>query len=619
MATLLEKLQQGSQPTTGGSLLERLQQAEQQGLIQRGQPTQAMQSEEQKASPIFPGLAKAAATGGAAISGIAKTLASLPGGRTQEEKAELQETLTKERNVLGLGRSRPAGIDEYGQEKSFGGQVKDIFGAGLETGSFFAPGQIGRGVLAGTAKVLPSMAAGAVGGGIGATGGAMAGDESFKDIVKEGAIGTLAGGAVGALVPGVGALARKAPQIAKQVPDIAAGVSRKAQDIATGLPGALKTGARVVQRGFQSIPERAGALGTNIADIAGQAAETATKSAPIRQAISANIPERVIDIVQTANNDTVSAIKAMRNAANNKVAPKKVLARVASERVRFARKQAQNIGKEMDKAIDNMMLKQPNVANPRMEMLQVLADNGVTLNSKGQVMGTGGFTTEQARLLKRLVDELPKGQLMTPKQIVLAKRKLSNTISEASQLKGISPSQISVVTSRLEDVLTKQLSDEYRALSKEYAILKGAIDEFLQFIGATKKSGALYTIEDALTADTRIGSRLMRLLNADASKAEETLKMVDDAVKRFGYPKGEDIASLAEVSNALEQIYDMVPSRSFKGGITEGVAQGITQAGSVPGMVLQAAAKATGASRANQKKAFDALLQAIAEMPVQPK
>src|SRR5690606_6172368 len=119
------------------------------------------------------------------------------------------------------------------------------------------------------------------------------------------------------------------------------------------------------------------------------------------------IPEDVIEKVQRATPDDFAFIKKMTQAASKKQSPKVALGETGIKRLDFIKKEAESVGEQMQKAIDNMMLKQPNVANPRQEMLQVLADNGIQINAKGRIAGTGQYTTEEARLLLRLVNELP--------------------------------------------------------------------------------------------------------------------------------------------------------------------------------------------------------------------
>lgn len=603
MATLLEKMQQGSQPTSGGSLLERLQQAEQLGLVTKGTGS-VTQPQQREAKPLFPGLAKTAATAGAAASGLVKTVGALPGGISKEEQAKIDEALTKERNVLGLGRSRPVGITEEGEQKGFGGQVKDILGAGLETGSFLAPGMIGtsalrKGATTG-ARIAGGAGAGALAGGTQALGEGLTTSQRAADIARDVFMGGALGAGVGAALPAAGALARKAPQAVRAV--------------TTAAPKTAKTVVGATRRGVQQVPERIRGTFENIGDVATSAARVSAEPAPVRRAIASNIPERTVNIVKNINDDTRKVAKQMQTAAQAGETPKKVLAKPALDRVKFASQKAKEIGNKMDDAIDAMMLKQNNVVNPREEMLQELSNQGIVFNAKGQLESTGEFTTEQAKLLRRLVSELPSNEMLTPKQVVAAQRKLSRTIREAAKAKGINVDSLQTVAARLKAILTNNLSDEYRQLAREYAIVKQSIDEFLKLLNMTKKKGGYFTLEDIIEkADTRTGNRIMRLLNSDPTAAEEALGLLDDATRQLGYKGRENFVELAEIANTLEQIYDLVPSKSFKGGITAGVAEGIQTAGGIPGMIIGAAQKATGASRANQQKAFEALLGSLAK------
>jgi hypothetical protein len=564
---------------------------------------------ENKKGPIFPGLAMAASTGGAALSGLTKTIGALPGGIDEQERQEIEESLTKERNVLGLGRSRPAGIDEQGQTKSLGGQVKDVIGAGLETGSFLAPGAIGGALKGGAtlgAKTLGTAGAGALGGGLGAAGGSMAAGDTLGETLKRTATGAAAGGALGAVIPGLGAIARKAPSVARG----GASLMRKGIETAGEVPGVIKGAAT---RFGQAVPETVSNILQNIAEGARSAAQRSQLAPTVRRAVSTGIPEEMATGLQRATPDDLRFIKEMAETAAQKKPIKEVAAKPALERFDFIRKQTSEIGEKMDDAIDSMMLKQNNVPNPRQDMMQTLADEGIQFNANGKIINTGQFTPSEASLLKKIVAELPQGDLLTPRQVVDAQRKLSGMLREASKVKGISTDRLQAVSGQLKNLLTQNLSDEYRQLAQEYAIIKNAMDDFLKFIGVTKKNGAFYTFDDIVEkGGQRTGERLLRLLSNTAGQATETMQQLDEVARQFGYQGTEDVKNIVEWSNLLEQIYDIVPKTSLQGRVEGAMSDIPVQGATLGAMGLQALKKAAGATRANQRKAFEELLKSIA-------
>jgi hypothetical protein len=145
-----------------------------------------------------------------------KTVAAVPaliGGVSkfaQGDVAGASDALTRERNFGMFGSTRPIGINqETGQKQSFGELAKDVVGTGAEIASYLAPGAVGVGskAIGATGKVLPSIRslgkAGALAGGIGSFGAGLQQDQSFGQTLKEAGTGMLAGGLLGASIPGI--------------------------------------------------------------------------------------------------------------------------------------------------------------------------------------------------------------------------------------------------------------------------------------------------------------------------------------------------------------------------------------------------------------------------------
>jgi hypothetical protein len=570
---------------------------------------QSGQAESEKKKGMFPLVSKGLATAGAAISGIGATLGALPGGIDEQERQRIQNELTRERRT-GFGISRPAGIDDQGNEKKFGGQVADIVGSGLGIGSAIAPGTVGtkaltQGASLGT-RMLGMGAAGALQAGLPALGQGIAEQKPFGEIAKKTASNAALGFGVGAAIPFAGAAALRSPaflkavgQGAKKVPSL---VKEGTESAFTALGAAKRLG--------QKVPETFSSIGENIGAGVSTMAERSTMPQPIRRALSAGIPEETVDLLQKATPDDIGFVKKMVTNANKRVSPQEVVGEPALKRFEHIRKQAQSVGKKMESEIDSMMLKQNNVPNPRQEMMQKLADEGgIQFNAKGKIVETGSFTTEEANLLKRLVDEVPNGKLLTPKQVVLAKRKLSATIREASQTKGISPGNLSKIAGSLEDVLTSKLSQEYLALSKQYAMLKAPIDDFLRLVGLTKKKGSYFSFDDIIkTGDARVGNKLRRLLGNAPDDAQDAIGLLDEVAKQFGYKGTEDIRSLAEIAKIMERVYELTGKASLEGS----VAGGMDSSAGMVGMILQKVKQSAGSTPLNRKKAFEELVKLIA-------
>lgn len=191
--------QRKTAPTSGSQGISPERMAEIQNLVQqRTAAPQVAQPQEKKQniiSAIGKPFGKIIATAGAIGEGTADLL--------RGDVSGAQEALTRQRKT-GLGEFRPVGINEQGEEKSFGGQVADVIGTGIGAGSFAAPGAIG---LGGGIRALAK--GGAVAGFLGSGGEALQEQKPLGQGIASTIGGTLGGAALGAALPGLGKIASK--------------------------------------------------------------------------------------------------------------------------------------------------------------------------------------------------------------------------------------------------------------------------------------------------------------------------------------------------------------------------------------------------------------------------
>jgi hypothetical protein len=192
-------------------------------------PTQAIPQQEERPGFLkstFQAITKPfARTLAAGVSSVEATGKLLTG----QGPTAAMEALTREREVLGQG-VRPVGVSKEGEVKKGFGLAKDVAGTGLEVGSFFvatpATASFGtatktafqQGGRAAVGSVVRGVGAGALVGGSGATGAALQDeDKSLGEVAGAGALGAAAGGAIGGVLPTLGAVfggtLRQSPRI----------------------------------------------------------------------------------------------------------------------------------------------------------------------------------------------------------------------------------------------------------------------------------------------------------------------------------------------------------------------------------------------------------------------
>jgi len=562
---------------------------------------------------------KTIASGVAAAEGTARLgVGMLTGGLSQEELNQANNAITRERDFGFLGTSSPVGQEARDREArgeisglaSFGNQLADVFGTGAEVASFVAPAGLGKGIAQGSIKAtLPSLVAGGATSGILQGGGNQLSKEaeqgidgsSLAKVLGSSALGGVAGAAIPMAGAGIGRLARP--------------LARGAKGTATAAKGIMPN---IVGRPAQKVADVASNIKRNAVDFMADQSRKSKLTQVTRRAIDVGIPEDVVNQIQKATPDDLRLIDRMKaivddiKAGSKKASVKDAVGEAATQRIRFVADKAKEVGQKIDGAIDRMGSSK--VMNPTDEIVEKLAGEGIVFNDLMQIVETGEYTTNAANLFKKIIKELPESDFLTPRQLVNAKRKLAATIKEASQLKAVDKNALQVLVKQIEETLTRNLSPEYKQLVQEYAILKSAMGDFLKFAQLKQVDGTFFSIDDIVEkGNLRIGEKLMRLLGNASSKADESMNLLDDTAKQFGYAGQEDVRLLAEMVKLFEEAYDVVPKGGFAGGVKAGMEGALDNRGAqtLLGLGMEGLKKAAKVSGGNKQEALEALLKSL--------
>lgn len=555
---------------------------------------------------------KTLATGAAAAEGLARTAAALPGGVSQEELNKINQATTRERDFGVLGSSRPVSVQEDGGMATPGQFARDVIGTGLELGSYLTPGAVVKGGVAAAqgakaaAKPLISAVArgtgtaGAVGSGIGSLGSALA-DKTANvgDIIGRTALGTIIGGVTGGtLGAGSAAIGRGASQLANKA-------TQTAQNL---IPSNTSNFVKGVSR---SIGETVGNIGSNIQKGSQRIAEQANLPEVERKLLATGLPEGPIFQLKNAGAETAQKVKEVVDIAKQRLTTNTgnlvdVQGRAVLDRIAKVVDARKAIGKEMEEVVERIGGNTYDARAIRQEIRDVLK-NATRLPIP--------LRTAVNKILK----EIPENATtLSAKELADINSRLASSARTISQMKNITSSDLDVVVGQIRKVITQRLPDEYRVLSQQYAEVMRVINDLLKEMGATKKNGAFYTIDDFLeSGDTLAGEKLIRLLSNVSGSRQLIYGQLEELAKRYGYTGTDDLNALVEWTNLIESALNIPKPGSFQGRITQAgenvadIAAG-AQVGGLPGSIVGGAlGKAKKAMQADKAEAIEEFIKSL--------
>lgn len=358
-------------------------------------------------------------------------------------------------------------------------------------------------------------------------------------------------------------------------------------DDAARLANTSPTVKGTIQRGKEILVDRPMRTARNVADDIQDAAVRAdrlqTATPAVRQAITSNLDDRVINTVSQSDDVTLRAMKEMVDIADNPsptlkqgVRPEIVAGKAAEAQYRVIEEQRKAIGKQIGSAVDDLSKKGAiDVLPQQTQMRNILSSNGIKVDSSGTLQFTGKFTPPQRAAIQQLYDlAIEGGDSLSPRQIydmdqLFSKLQREARFEKISDIIVSTPDGDENLYRVFRDIYSTKLdeiSPEIRSLNRQYRPYRQLQDDIENSI--VKQGNYNVTADPAQFAQTNL-----RRIMSDAQSAaayREILKQMDDVARANGYT-GARPDDLIEFATYLREVYPTtVPRTSLPGSIVTG-------------------------------------------------
>lgn len=459
--------------------------------------------------------------------------------------------------------------------------------------------------------------------------------EQRRDVDAVGGIVSLASNFVGAGAASKGATAAKEGAIAA-TDAVGAGANAAIDATKAGMNSASKaisqTATKIADAGAESgivqtgkellerVPRALGRAADATAEASARAKRIKLATPAVKDAIKANLDDRIINTVSEADDATLKAYKDVLTIAEE--SPKKIGVKkqptivggeLAAQQFDLINKEKQAVGSQIGEAVKELSKTTTADLAPGFKKLEdVLGKNGIQtiVDEKGVKLDFSGssFTPAERTRIQQLFDLANEGgSKITPEQIY-NKNKLFSKLKREANFEGIG--NIIVETeegqkSSLFDVFRDTYStalDEaapsIRPLNKKYAQLSNLTDDIEGSIFKTPDFEVVKSVDPAEFAKVN----LRRIFGESQSSPvfEGVADAMDAASRGLGY-KGATPKAVAEFAQEMRKLFpEIIPKTGFTGGIKVGV-----------GDIVEKISKAGTPGLADQQKALRKLLDSL--------
>lgn len=344
--------------------------------------------------------------------------------------------------------------------------------------------------------------------------------------------------------------------------------------------GIVQAGRELVER----VPRAVERAGQHLEDAAARAERIKTATPAVKEAIKANLDDKIINSVSQADSATLKGYKEILDVAGDtkttlgvKTRPEIVAGRAATDQYKVIDTQRKKVGQAIGDAVDELSKTTKVDMTPEYKAINgVLSKEGIKIAKtenglKLDLQGSRFTPAERSKIQELYQLATESGSSLSPRQI----HKMDNLFSKLqreAKFEGIGDIFVSTPDGDkslfrvFRDIFSGKLdevSPDIKVLNSQYRKLRGLQDNIEDSIVKTGSYDATKSTDLAEFAQTNL-----RRLGSDAQSAaayREIAKEMDKVAREFGY-KGANPEALIDFATEMRNLFpDAIPATSFTG------------------------------------------------------
>ena len=385
--------------------------------------------------------------------------------------------------------------------------------------------------------------------------------------------------------------------------------------------GILDTGAGVAQQGTEFVTRTV----RGARDTAERSRRIANLPEPEAKLIRTGADETVINVIKQAPAEEASIYKKLVDQAKakeldptpNTPQPKQIAGQEFLKPVTHLLERRNAVGGALGDIRKKLSTSKTINTNPFFKNFDnyLREDLGLEINSKGQIrQGVGRIADSDISEIQKIYSELRSKTFASQKEIDEFLQRTFKEYDLRQAREQTFSDDVTRVAERARAEMRIALPDEYNVLSTQYAEIMKPISDMAKLLGY---KGDL----SKLTAkELKAGEVALRMLGNAADRPQSVINDVIRVAKDQGYESNIDLNRLIYITDQLEDLYDITPSRGFSGSTSRGVDQsGIGTLGDAATLNIGGLfnrAMSSRATREEVKEAFETFINSLGKTDV---
>lgn len=314
-------------------------------------------------------------------------------------------------------------------------------------------------------------------------------------------------------------------------------------------------------------------------DTAEQSRRLADMPEPKATLIRNGADERVVNVVDQATPEEIKVYRELVEQAKAKEAdptpntpqPKVIAGREFLKPVEHIINQRKSVGKQLGEYRKNKLSKTREIdTNPAFRAFhQYLKENyGVQFDKEGKIRTDAGtIATSDIPQVQKIYDQLKSDKKNSQVELDQWLQRTYKDYDLVQAREQTFSEEVSRIAEYARGQVRELMPPEYNQLATEYAQLSKPLNDFVKLL---QYKGSL---DDLTAKDLKTGEVALRVLGNAADRPQSVIDQIVETATANGYQSNIDLNRLIYITDQLEDLYDITPSRGFSGSATRGVNQ----------------------------------------------
>lgn len=332
--------------------------------------------------------------------------------------------------------------------------------------------------------------------------------------------------------------------------------------------------------------------------------------------------ERIVNVMDNATPEEVKVYRELIEQAKakeidptpNTPQPKAVAGREFLKPVDYIINERKSVGKQLGEYRKNLSTVKDVDTNPAFQNFHAyLKDNfKVKFDKKGQIIAnTGTLAASDVKLVQKIYNQLRSDKTNSQAELDQWLQRTYKDYDLVQARERTFSEEVPRIAEKARSEVRALMPEDYNKLATDYAQLSRPLNEFVKLLGYKGN------LDDLTAKELKTGEIALRVLGNAADRPQTVIDDILETATDRGFQSNIDLNRLIYITDQLEDLYDITPTRGFSGSATRGINQSSAGiAGDVATMNIGGLFNRAMGSRASQKEiqeAFEAYVKYLDE------